>query len=59
MDLKRIWNPPNPYLTEHRELLGEAPVAEMEVYEDQSQSILSSNDSPDLGLRWSVNPYRG
>ena len=55
----RIWNPPNPYLTEHRELLGEPPVAELEVYEDQSQSILSRNDSPDLGFRWSVNPYRG
>ena len=55
----RIWNPPNPYLTEHRELLGEPPVAPLEVYEDQSQSILSRNDSPDLGFRWSVNPYRG
>ncbi len=56
---KRVWNPPNPYLTEHRELLGEAPIAELEVYEDESQSILSHNDSPDIGFRWSVNPYRG
>ena len=56
---KRVWNPPNPYLTEHRELLGEPPVAELEVYEDQSKSILSRNDSPDIGFRWSVNPYRG
>ena len=55
----RIWNPPNPYLTEHRELLGELPVAELELYEDQSQTILSRNDSPDLGFRWSLNPYRG
>ena len=55
----RIWNPPNPYLSEHRELLGEPPVAELEVYEDNSQSVLSSNDSPDIGFRWSVNPYRG
>ena len=59
MELTRIWNPPNPYLTEHRELLGEPPTAELEVYEDQSKSILSRNDSPDLGFRWSVNPYRG
>lgn len=59
MELKRIWNPPNPYLSEHRELLGEPPIAELEVYEDQSKSILSRNDSPDLGFRWSVNPYRG
>lgn len=38
---------------------GEAPLADMEVYEDQSKSILSTNDSPDVGFRWSVNPYRG
>ena len=56
---RRIWNPPNPYLTEHRELLGEPPAAELEVYEDRSKTILSSNDSPDIGFRWSVNPYRG
>ena len=56
---KRIWNPPNPYLTENRELLGDPPAAALEVYEDQSQSILSRNDSPDLGFRWNLNPYRG
>jgi DNA repair photolyase len=38
---------------------GEAPLAELEVYEDKSRSILASNDSPDVGFRWSVNPYRG
>jgi DNA repair photolyase len=56
---RRIWNPPNPYLSQHRELLEEAPVAELEVYEDRSRSILAENDSPDVGFRWSVNPYRG
>src|SRR3989338_2803363 len=56
---KRVWNPPNPHLTEHRELLGEPPSAALEIYEDQSQSILSHNNSPDIGFRWSVNPYRG
>jgi len=56
---KRIWNPPNPYLTEHRDLIGEPPAAVLEVYEDRSRSILSRNDSPDLHFRWSVNPYRG
>ena len=38
---------------------GEAPDAELEVYEDHSKSILATNDSPDVGFRWSVNPYRG
>ncbi len=59
MEPRRIQNPPNPYLTEHRELLGEPPIAELHIYEDQSHSILSENDSPDIGFRWSVNPYRG
>ncbi|MBI3549731.1 MAG: PA0069 family radical SAM protein [Elusimicrobia bacterium] len=55
----RVWNPPNPYLTEQRELLGEPPATELEVYEDSSRSALTSNDSPDVGFHWSVNPYRG
>jgi DNA repair photolyase len=38
---------------------GEAPTAEYQVLEDQSKSILATNDSPDVGFRWSVNPYRG
>lgn len=59
MEPQRVWNPPNPYLTEVRELLGEPPAAELEVYEDTTQSILSTNTSPDIGFRWSVNPYRG
>ena len=58
-DVRRIWNPPNPYLTRHCELLGEPPRAELEVFEDRSRSLLSKNDSPDLDFRWSVNPYRG
>jgi DNA repair photolyase len=56
--VRRIWNPPNPYLSEHRELL-EPAEAELEVWEDSSRSILSRNDSPDIHFTWSVNPYRG
>src|SRR5262245_33912935 len=26
---------------------------------DTSQSIISENDSPDIGFRYSINPYRG
>jgi DNA repair photolyase len=29
------------------------------VYEDGTKTILASNDSPDVGFSWSVNPYRG
>lgn len=35
------------------------PPAKVTVLEDSSRSILSRNDSPDLGFRWSCNPYRG
>ena len=35
------------------------PPANVTLLEDQSRSILSHNDSPDLSFRWSANPYRG
>jgi DNA repair photolyase len=35
------------------------PPAQVTLLEDHSRSILSRNDSPDLGFRWSANPYRG
>jgi DNA repair photolyase len=35
------------------------PPAEITLLEDHARSILSENDSPDLGFRWSANPYRG
>lgn len=38
---------------------GEAPPSTVELLDDRSRSILSHNDSPDVGFDWSVNPYRG
>ncbi len=35
------------------------PRATLHVYEDKTRNILATNDSPDVGFRWSVNPYRG
>jgi DNA repair photolyase len=54
-------NPPNRF---HDQVVtyddGEAPPpARVTVIEDQARSILAHNDSPDIGFRWSVNPYRG
>ncbi len=54
-----ISNPPNPWASSHVEWLEEPPSAALEVREEQAKSILSENDSPDVGFRWSVNPYRG
>ena len=62
--------PANPYLPVHVEAdlehvadddeylaqLGRPPT---EYLPDESQSIVAENDSPDVGFRYSVNPYRG
>lgn len=52
-------NPPNPFhdVTYERE---EPPFpARLEVREDQSRSAIREIDSPDIGFKWSLNPYRG
>ncbi len=57
---RKIDNPPNPFASTEREYLdGMDPGAAVEVYEDHTRQILSENDSPDIGFRWSINPYRG
>lgn len=40
------------------ELLG-GPDRSIEYFEDDSESILSENQSPDIPFRYSINPYRG
>ncbi len=37
----------------------ETPNAPLHIYEDHSRTILSHNESPDVGFEWSANPYRG
>src|SRR5882672_730947 len=37
----------------------EYPVAKTEFFKDTSKSIISYNDSPDIGFSASINPYRG
>lgn len=41
------------------EALDEVSAPETEVIPDRSRSILTRNDSPDVGFTWSLNPYRG
>ena len=57
--MRTVSNPPNPFESQHRELLEPSRPAKLTVYEDETREILSRNDSPDLPFRWSVNPYRG
>jgi DNA repair photolyase len=60
MRLLPIANPPNPWAKSEVEYLdGDAPDALLQVFEDTTRTILSKNDSPDVGFTWSVNPYRG
>jgi DNA repair photolyase len=63
--LRLVDNPPNPWLGAAVEYLPgeddetEAPIARLKVIEDRTRTIVAENDSPDLGFRWSLNPYRG
>jgi DNA repair photolyase len=41
---------------EYLAIIGRPPT---EYFPDESQSIVTENDSPDVGFRYSVNPYRG
>ena len=59
MKPRPVDNPPNPWDTTAVEYLEEIPAARLEVFEDHSRSVLTRNDSPDVGFSWSVNPYRG
>jgi DNA repair photolyase len=58
-----VSNPPLRFQTLQRDVGDgvDLPPAEapLEPIEEQARSILSENDSPDVGFRWSVNPYRG
>ena len=57
--MKLVSNPPSPWARYGTEWLGEPPSAKLEVYEETARSIISENDSPDIGFRFSLNPYRG
>jgi len=39
--------------------LGELEPFKTDVYRETAQSIISTNDSPDVGFEQSINPYRG
>ncbi|MBS1797657.1 MAG: radical SAM protein [Acidobacteria bacterium] len=58
--MKQVLNPPNPYLKYSAEFLGEPPAARLEVYEEATtRSMISKSTLPPLGVRYTVNCYRG
>ncbi len=63
-------NPPNRYLPGHTErdlehcehdadLLAELDRPPTQYFPDNSRSVISKNDSPDISFTYSLNPYRG
>jgi len=54
-------NPPNRFDELHVELDEEAraEAGPTQYFRDTSRSVLAENDSPDVGFRYSLNPYRG
>jgi DNA repair photolyase len=47
------------HIAEDDEYLDQVNRPPTEYYTDESQTIVAENDSPDVGFRYSVNPYRG
>ena len=59
MALRSVANPPNPWHGAHVEWIDAPPPARLHVYEEEAKSLVTENDSPDVGFRFGANPYRG
>ncbi|MEZ4461086.1 MAG: radical SAM protein [bacterium] len=59
MLLRQIQNPANPWHQHHVDFLGEPPPGRLVIYEEEANSVVTENKSPDIPFRYSVNPYRG
>lgn len=58
--MRHVENPPNPWSSTSVEWVGEPPESRVEVFEEtETRSIITHNDSPDVGFDYSVNCYRG
>lgn len=58
--MRYISNPPNPYQKYSAEFVGEPSLAKLEIFEETAtRKIITENNSPDVGFKFSVNCYRG
>lgn len=57
--LRRVSNPANPWSETQLEYLEDAPPVHLEVFDDDTRSILSRNDPAKVGFEFGLNPYRG
>lgn len=58
--MRYINNPPNPYQKYSAEFLGEPPPTKLEIYEETAtRGVITKSDVPEMGVRYTVNCYRG
>ena len=58
--MRHVSNPPNPYHKYAAEYIGEPPPVKLEIFEETTtKTIITKNNSPDVGFEFSVNCYRG
>lgn len=58
--MRHIQNPPNPYHKYDAVFLGEPSPVKLEIFEESAtRTIVTKNNSPDVGFEYSVNCYRG
>ncbi len=58
--VRQIQNPPNPYQKYSAEFLGEPPAAKLEIFEETAtRSVITKSNLPEMGVRFTVNCYRG
>lgn len=58
--VRHVLNPPNPYHKYDAEFLGEPSPVKLEIFEETAtRTIVTKNNSPDVGFKYSVNCYRG
>jgi len=58
--MRQVANPPNPYQKYSAEFLGEPPAVKLEVFEETAtRSMITKSNMPEMGIRYTVNCYRG
>ncbi|HVE57841.1 MAG TPA: radical SAM protein [Pyrinomonadaceae bacterium] len=58
--MRQVANPPNPYEKYSAEFLGEPPAVKLEVFEETAtRSMITKSNMPEMGIRYTVNCYRG
>lgn len=58
--MRCVKNPPNPYDKYSAEYIGEPPSVKLEIFEEiATRSVITKSNMPEMGIRYTVNCYRG